>query len=185
MQLRAVDLGDGGRGQWLRVKAGKNGLGLTSQVFDQLRTQRCQGHGGYVAVQLFELGDPFRPEQVGTTGQHLPQLDKGRPQFLERQANLHRGLQPGEVSGVFPMQGMAGFFQAVCQAQASHAVTKPVANEHPQDGVETPHVAGGAQGFDQHGRIIVPARAGRPCSVHRQQLGGLGQEGCWHRRDLS
>ena len=53
-----------------------------------------------------------------------------------------------------PCQGVASAFELVGQAQAAHAVAKTVANQHTQNVVETAHVSGCAQGFDQHGGMI-------------------------------
>jgi len=55
---------------------------------------------------------------------------------------------------VIPLEGVAGALQPVGQAEAAHAVAKAVADQHAQNLVQAPHVAGSAQGFDQHAWII-------------------------------
>jgi DNA helicase-2/ATP-dependent DNA helicase PcrA len=58
-------------------------------------------------VQLLELGDPLRPEQVGPAGQDLAQLHEGGAQFLQRRRTCTGGsAAPG--GGVLPVQRVAG-----------------------------------------------------------------------------
>jgi hypothetical protein len=72
-------------------KRANTGFGLAAQVFAQLRQQLGPGHGGHVAVQLLEFGDPLGAEQVRPAGQDLAELDEGRPQFLHRQRTCTGG----------------------------------------------------------------------------------------------
>ena len=46
---------------------------------------------------------------------------------------------------------MAGALQAVGQSKAVHDIVQVEANEHAQNGVEPPQIAGGTQGFDPRG----------------------------------
>ena len=157
-QLRAVYLRDRCGGHGFGVEAGEHVLGLATQVLTQLRAQLVQRQGRHAAVQFFELGDVLGPEQVGAASQDLPELDEGGAQFLDGQAHLHRRFEPGEVGRVIPLEGVAGAFEPVGQAQAAHAVTKAMTDENAQDLVQAPHVAGRAQGFDQHGRGLTGRR---------------------------
>jgi hypothetical protein len=63
---------------------------------------------------------------------------------------------------------LTGAFQPVGQPEAAHAVAKAVADEDAQNLVQAPHVAGGAQGFDQHANMIAlrawPETARRGCA---------------------
>ena len=143
-------LRDGCCGQRGGVKVLEDGLWLGAQVFHQLRPQFVQGHCRYTTVKLFKLGNPFGAEQVGSTCQYLTELDEGGPQLFECQPNLDRGRHPGQVGGVFPIQRMACSRQRIGQTQTPDAVAKPMADEHPQNRVQTPQVTGCTQRFDQH-----------------------------------
>ena len=120
-----------------------------------LRAQFRQRHGGHMAVEFFEFGNPFWSEQVGTARQDLAELDEGRTQLFHGQAHLHRGLQPRQVGGVGFHHRLSGTFEPVGQAQAVHHIAQPVADQHTHDGVQASDVARGDQGFNQHGGILV------------------------------
>ena len=77
-----------------------------------------------MAVQFFKLGNPFWGKQVCATRQNLPELDKSRTQFFSGQPYLNRGLKTCQVCRVFQMNGVTGFFQAVCQTQSPNRVAK-------------------------------------------------------------
>lgn len=150
-----MHLGDRGGSQRLGVEMGKHHLRLATQVFQQLGPQRLQRHRRHMAVQLLKLGNPLGTEQVGAPGQDLPELDEGGAQLLDCQVHLHRRRQPRQVGGGgVPAQHMASALQAVSQPKTAHRVAQAVANEHAQNGVESAHIAGGTQGFDQHARMI-------------------------------
>jgi len=108
-----VHLRDRGGGQGLGVEAGKHRFGLVTQVFAQLRPQVGQRHGGHMAVQFFEFGDPFRSEQVGPAGQDLAELDEGGTQLFHGQTHLHRGLQACQIGGVGLHHGLTSAFELV------------------------------------------------------------------------
>ena len=149
-----MHLRDRGGGQGLGVEAGKHRFGLVTQVFAQLRTQVGQRHGGHMAVQFFEFGDPFRAEQVGTTRQDLAELDKGGAQFFHGQAYLHRRLQPRQIGGMVPVQGVTGALETVGQPQSPYAVAEAMSDQCAQDVFQASQVTGGAQGLDHHGCMI-------------------------------
>jgi len=67
-----MHLGQRGRRQRLRFQAGKDGLGRHAQVLRQLRQQLGERDGGRRILQLAELGDPFRREQIDAGGEDLP-----------------------------------------------------------------------------------------------------------------
>ena len=161
VQTRPVDLRDGGCGQRRGVKPCEHSLGLVAQVFTQLRAQCVNRQGGYVAVQLLELGNPLRAKQVGPAREDLAKLHERGPQFLQRQPHLHGGLQPRQFSGVGPVQHLPGALQPVCQAQAAHGVAKAVAHHHAQNFLEAAQVSCGVQSLDQHQPMIVRKGRGR------------------------
>ena len=116
--------------------------------------RRIEGHGGHLAVQLLELGNPLGAEQVGPACEDLPKLHKRRAQLFERQPHLHGWLHAGQVGSVGPVQRLARALQPVGQAQAAHGVAKAVAHHHAQDFLQAPQVAGGVQRLDEHGAMI-------------------------------
>ena len=164
VQLRAVHLRNRCGRQRFDVKARKHLFGLAAQVFAQLRTQDVKRHRGHMAVQALKLGDPFGGENVGATGQQLPQLDEGGTQFLHGQAGLHRRVEAGEAGGGVPLDDVAGALQRVGQPKAAHGVAQAVANQHTRYFVDAANVARRAQGFKQHGVDDRPA-VGAPATA--------------------
>jgi hypothetical protein len=154
VQPRGVHLRDGSGGQRLGLELREDGFGFAAEVFAQLRAQRLKRQRGHLAVELLELDDPLRPEQVGPAGEDLPELDEGRPEFLQRQPHLHRRAQPRKIGRVLPVQRMARALEPLGQTQTAHQVTEAVAYQHPGDLLEAHPIARGEHGVDQHGAII-------------------------------
>ena len=152
VQLRAVHLRDRGRRQRLGIEAGEDLLGRRAQVLGELGAHHLDRHRRRLTVQLFEFGDPGRAEQVGAAGQDLAELDEGRPQILERHAQLHRRIQPRQVGGMVHAQHMAGAGQPIGPAEPAHQIAQAVADEDRRDLLQPAEIAGCRQGGKCHGR---------------------------------
>jgi hypothetical protein len=113
-----------------------------------------QRHGGHLAVEFFELGDPLGAEQVGAAREDLAELHERGAQLLERQPHLGGRLHAREVGRVLPSEHVARALERAGQAQPAHGVAEAMADEHAQDFVEPAQVARGAEGLDQHARMI-------------------------------
>ena len=91
-QRRAVHLRDRTGGERLGLDALEHVVPRDAQLLlhhlDDLRL----GERRHLVAQRGELVDVLRRHEVGTGGEHLPELAEGRAELLERLAELARGL---------------------------------------------------------------------------------------------
>lgn len=128
LQPRAVYLANRGGGQRRRVEPGKQAFRTGAQIGLELRAQARKVDGVDLILQALEFADPFRVEQVDPGGENLPELDEGRPEFLDGQANPLRGAQPGVGRRLLPVQRFAGLVQQAGDAGALQQIGKAVAD---------------------------------------------------------
>jgi hypothetical protein len=121
--------------------------GASPRVFDQLPAQVFEGQRRRGVLQLAELGDPLGRKEIAPGRQDLPQLDEGRPQLLERPAHPGGRLEPGQVFGLAPVQGLAGPLQRARHPDPPHQAAEAVAHQHRGNLLHTPQIAGGTEGF--------------------------------------
>ncbi len=145
-----VHLGDGAGGQRLGLEAREHRIRRRTQVFGELGQHIGPVAGRGVVLQLAELLDPLGLELVHARGQDLAELDEGGAELFERAPHALGRRHVGVGLGVVPVQGVAGFFQQVGHAHATHHVAKAVADQHGGDLLQAAEVSNGCQGLQQH-----------------------------------
>ena len=93
-QARAVHLGDRGRGDRVGVDLLEELRDRGAQLLLEDGLRFGKGEGGDAVLELGELVDELERDQVGAGRQHLPQLDVGRPELLDRHAHALRPREP-------------------------------------------------------------------------------------------
>lgn len=150
------------RSQRLFVQPCEHAFRLRAQCCDQLRADLFERQRRHCVLQLAQLFDPLRRQQVHTRGQHLPQLDEGRPEFLERAPHPRRGGHAQAALGVMPVQQLAGTVEHVGQPDAPHHIAESVTDQHRSDFLQPPQVPNGAERFPhQHTACDCAAATGR------------------------
>jgi hypothetical protein len=84
-------------------------------------------------VQSFELRDPRRREEVDARRHHLPELDEGRPELLEREAHALRRVELLRLGRLAPVQDLPGALEHPGDADAAHELPQPVADQYRGD----------------------------------------------------
>ena len=74
----------------------------------ELRQKLLERNRRHLALQPLELGGPLRREQVLAGGEHLPELDESRAEFLQREPHPLLRLEARGVAGFSPVQYLAG-----------------------------------------------------------------------------
>ncbi len=136
-QPRAVDLRDGGRGDRLGIEPreelleGSAKLGLDRPLGDTGLERR------HLVLQPGELPHELLAEQVGPQAEPLTELDEGRTQFLEGEAQP-LGLTESRLGDrdAPPERQAAARREPRWKVQPAQHVREPVAREHAHDFAE-------------------------------------------------
>src|SRR6185295_7988753 len=118
----------------------------------QLRQQLVEGHRRDLRLQLLELDDPARREEIHARRHYLPQLDEGGSELLERHADALRRIELEYVAGLAPLQDAARALEHPGDADPLHEVAEAVPDQDRGDLVQTRQLAHHAEGRAQHRR---------------------------------
>src|SRR5476649_1157503 len=143
LELRGVHLCDRGRGQRVDVETAEYVADLLAQLlFDQLHRLLGIKRRHAVLQQHQLIGDVFG-QQVAAGGEDLPELDKNRPQILQRQAQARAAAQLQRFAREpAPRQYIAHRQQKPRQGQGEQQVIEAVAD---YDALDTKQTADGEQ----------------------------------------
>ena len=138
-QSRAVHLTDGRGRERLLVEAREDlGDGRAEALLDVL-LDFAEGNGWHFVLELLQLGDDVRGQDVGAGGGDLPELDEARPEVLRDQANA---LRPGDARALLLTSfGFGSWFFFAAKARAGDNLAKPVAHEHRRDLAQSSEIA--------------------------------------------
>src|SRR5262249_31265234 len=128
-ERRPVYLCDRGGGVGLSLETGKHlERRPTERLFD-LRQQVLERHRRHLAVQPAEFLAPLRWKEILSGREYLAELDEGRPEFFKRKSGALLRLEMGDLTGLSPLQHLAGVLDERRDSDATHEVAKPMANE--------------------------------------------------------
>ncbi len=136
------------------VQPGEDLMRRRAKVVFQLLADLRIRQGRYRVLQLGELGDPVRREQVDAGGQDLAEFDEGRAEVFHRPAHADRGGHAQDLLGVVPVQQPAGAFEHVSQADPAHQVAEAVADQDRGDFLQAPQVTDGSQRFPHRCTLV-------------------------------
>ena len=152
LQLRAVHLRDRRRTLRARVDVAEHVERRAPERAFELGQQLLERHRRHLGLQLFELGDPARREEIDARRHHLAELDEGRAELLQRHAHALRGIERDLLGNGIAVQDLPGAFQHARDADALHELAQAVADEDRGDFLEARQLAHHADGVPQHGR---------------------------------
>ncbi len=148
LQLGLIHLGNGSSGARRGVELVEHLARIAAlQRQAHLRQHVLERQCRRIGLQLFQLGDPVRREQIDPRRQHLAQLDEGRPQFFQGLAKAHCGFQVLIFHRLLPMQHAPGAFQHAAHPQAPHQVAAAVADQDRGNFMQARQVAHQADGL--------------------------------------
>ena len=146
MQARAMGLGQRGGGHRGFIEEGEHLRRRRAQVGFQLLADGRVRQRRYRVLQLGQLGNPFRWQQVDAGGQHLAQLDEGRAEILQGTAHAHRcGHAQHLLAFLVPVQQAARALEHGGQADAPDHVAEAVADQDGRDFLQPAQVTDGTQ----------------------------------------
>jgi len=153
LERRAVDLRDRGGRQRLLLELAEHVVDLSAELrLDQLADPRRVERGDLV-LQLAQLDHQAHRDQVGPGGHHLPQLDEGRTELLQRQPDPLLGAQLVHVGVDAADQLRLDPVQDGVDSDPGDDVAEPVLEQHPADLREPLQAANPLRdGGDAHGR---------------------------------
>jgi hypothetical protein len=105
-------------------------------------------------LELFELSDPLRSEEIRARRKNLTELDEGRPERLEGPAYALGALEVRDTLGVLPPHEPAGTRGQVFETHPLEQILEPDDREDPDDLLQASQI--GNPGF--HGHLPLKAR---------------------------
>ena len=126
----------------LERRAAERALELGQEVVERDRRD--------LALQLLELGDPGRREEVDPRRHHLAELDERRPELLEREPHALRRLEADRLDLRAPAEDLAGALEDVGDADPADEVAEAVPDEDRGDLVQAREVPHHPDGLAQH-----------------------------------
>ncbi len=150
LELRAVHLRDRRRAERPRIELAEHLERRPAERALELGQEVVEGDRRDLALELLELGDPVRREEVDAGGHHLPELDERRPQLPEREAQPLRRLEPDGLDLRAPVENLPGALEDVGNADPADDVAQAVPDEDRGDLVEAREVPHHSDGFAQH-----------------------------------
>jgi hypothetical protein len=94
------------------------------------------------------------PNKSARPARICPSLTKVGPRSSIAGRTCTEGASRARSAAVSQRSTWPARSSAISQPKTAHRVAQAVANEHAQNGVESAHIAGGTQGFDQHARMM-------------------------------
>ena len=162
---RAVHLRDRRRAEGRAVEVEEHiGRRGADRLLDD-RQQLVERDRRRAAVQLRELRGPLGRQEVVAGREHLPELDEGRAELLERLAQTLLRLELRAACRRAPLQDLPGPFQHRGDADPADEVAETVPDEDQADLVQARQIA---------------HRTERRCGHARAYFGFL-DSGCWRR----
>ena len=126
-ERRRVGLADRGRCHRPILERGEDRLRIRPQLRADHRTDLVDRHRRRGILELRQLGDERRREEIRSRGQELAELDERRAEFLECGPEVRRGLGGGSLRRV-GCAAPPGREDAL-QSEEPHDETEPVASE--------------------------------------------------------
>src|SRR5262249_14900892 len=138
-------LRDRSGGIGLAVESGKHFEWRPAERLFDLRQESLERQGCHLAVQPAEFIGPGRRKEILSRREHLTQLDEGRPELFQSKSGALLRLEMGNFSGLSPLQHLACVSEQRRDADATHEVAEPMANENRADLSQAWQLAGNAE----------------------------------------